>query len=72
MKYANSYPTQYLTLDKLVVDPRLARRLPPVLAFRYHALPVAKDNDHITVVMANPGDRTACEAIATGLGMQPY
>jgi nucleotide-binding universal stress UspA family protein len=72
MKVSSSHPTQHLTLDKVVVDPALARRLPPVLAFRYHALPIAKDNGHITVVMADPDDRTACEAIATSLGTKPY
>jgi nucleotide-binding universal stress UspA family protein len=72
MKVSSSHPTQHLMLDKVVVDPALARRLPPALAFRYHALPIAKDNSHLTVVMADPDDQSACEAIATSLGTKPY
>ncbi len=72
MKVFGSHATQHLTLDKLVVNRRLARRLPPGLAFRYHALPVAKDNGDITVAMADPDNRTAREAIATALGTEPY
>jgi len=67
------YPSpQALTLDKLTVNHKLARRLPSTVAFRYHALPIAKENDHITIAMANPYDNVAREAIATSLGMQPY
>jgi nucleotide-binding universal stress UspA family protein len=72
MKVSSSHPTQHLMLDKVVVDPALARRLPPALAFRYHALPIAKDNSHLTVVIADPNDQRACEAIAASLGVKPY
>jgi nucleotide-binding universal stress UspA family protein len=64
--------TRYLTLDNLAVNRGLARLLPRILAFRYHALPVAKDNGHITVAMADPDDKTACQAIATALGAELY
>jgi hypothetical protein len=59
-----------LTLDKVVVDPALARCLPPILAFRYHALPIAKDNSHIIVVTASSDDRATCETIAASLGVK--
>jgi nucleotide-binding universal stress UspA family protein len=72
MKTTNILPTQHLTIDDLVVNRKLARRLPPAVAFRYHALPIAKDNDLITVAMANPNDKIAKEAVATSLGMQTY
>ena len=62
----------HLSIDHLTVNPRLGRCLPATVAWRYHALPIAKDNDHFTVAMANPYDETACEAIATSLGSQPY
>lgn len=62
----------HLTLDHLVLNRTLAHQLSPGVAFRYHALPIAKDNDHITVVMANPADKTARAAIANNLGVQPY
>jgi nucleotide-binding universal stress UspA family protein len=63
--------TQHLTLDTLVVNPKLARRLPPVLARRYHALPVAEDRGRLTVVMADPEDATARQAILAALGAPP-
>lgn len=66
-----TYPT-YLTVNTLTVNRAVARRLSPAIAFQYHALPVAKDNDRITVAMANPNDEIACDAIADNLGEQPY
>jgi nucleotide-binding universal stress UspA family protein len=60
--------TRHLTLDSLHVNPRLARRLSPAVACRYHALPVAEDGGHITVAMANPNDAVAREAVLTALG----
>jgi len=59
---------QHLSLDDLSVNPRLARRLPPALACRYHALPVAEDGGRITVAMADPDDEAARQAIVTILG----
>jgi len=59
--------TGYLTLDNLIVNRKVARRLPPTLAFRYHAIPVSKANGSITVAMANPYDQTACQEIAEAL-----
>jgi len=46
--------------------------LPPAVAFRYHALPLAGDSDHITVAMAEPDDAIALAAVADALGTQPY
>lgn len=60
--------TQPLILDHPAPKPGVARRLPPELARRYHALPVAEDNGQITVMMANPHDAIACERVATALG----
>jgi hypothetical protein len=65
----NGHSTAYLTLDQLDADPMLAQRLPAELARRYHALPVAEDNGRITVVMADPEDVAACDAIASALGI---
>lgn len=59
---------QHLFLGCLDVNPRLARRLPPAVACRYHALPVAEDSGHITVVMADPNDALAREAVLAALG----
>jgi nucleotide-binding universal stress UspA family protein len=63
---------RHLALDRLVINPRLARRLPSAVAFRYHALPVAEDNSYTTVAMADPDDATARAAIAAALGTKLY
>jgi nucleotide-binding universal stress UspA family protein len=59
---------QHLILGRLDVNPRLARRLPPAVACRYHALPVAEDGGHITIAMADPDDTLAREAVLEALG----
>jgi nucleotide-binding universal stress UspA family protein len=64
--------TWHLALDDPTLVPALARRLPPDLAFRYHALPVAEDKGTITVAMADPDDAAAREAIAAALGARSY
>ena len=64
--------TWHLALDNPTLNPALARRLPPNLAFRYHALPVAEDKGTITVAMADPDDAAAREAIAAALGARSY
>lgn len=58
----------YLSLDQLTPNPKLARRLPAELAWRFHALPLAEDHGTITVVMADPDDDAAREAILAALG----
>lgn len=63
---------RHLTFDGLTVNRRLARRLAPIVACRYHALPVAEANGHITVAMANPDDPAAREAVANALGAPSY
>ena len=60
--------TQYLDFNRLEAISRLAGLLPPDLACRYHALPVAEDGERITVAMADPGDKDAREAIMAVLG----
>jgi len=64
--------SKHLALDSLVINPKLARRLPPAIAFRYHALPLAEGRRRITVAMADPDDETAIEAITKALGREPY
>lgn len=58
----------YLELSRLEPDLQLARQLPPDLARRYHALPVAKDGERITVAMADPNDAIARDAVMTTFG----
>jgi nucleotide-binding universal stress UspA family protein len=71
-KTSASDMARHLALDSLVLNPRIARRLPPAVAFRYRALPLAGDSDHITVAMADPDDVIARAAVADALGTQPY
>ena len=72
MKVLNSHAVRHLTLDDLVLNRKVARRLPPGLAFHYHAIPVGKANGSTTVAMANPDDDAACEAIAKALQTELY
>jgi nucleotide-binding universal stress UspA family protein len=58
----------YLALDELAENPKLARRLTPELARRAHALPLAEANGRVTVVMADPADAEARDAVLTALG----
>src|SRR4051794_35746350 len=57
------YP--YLSLNRVTVDPDLARRLPRRLAYYHLALPLAEDADELTVVMAHPEN----QAVVTMLEM---
>ena len=59
--------SRYLTLDNLIINRKIARRLPATLAFRYHAIPVGKANGNITVAMADPYDQPACKEVAKAL-----
>ncbi|MFH1633021.1 MAG: universal stress protein [Chloroflexota bacterium] len=61
-----------LKLAPLVVDPRLAHRLPPDLVRRYHAIPITEDGGRVTVAMADPDDIEARQAIMAALGPSTY
>jgi nucleotide-binding universal stress UspA family protein len=63
---------RYLELDRLTTNPALAQRLPPELAFQYHALPVAEREGCLTIAMANPEDGAARAAVCGALGTTPY
>lgn len=53
----------FLEIGLINADSSVMRLLPPEIAYRYHALPVATDGDRITVAMAEPEDRQASQAI---------
>ena len=72
MKVSIPNAPQHLTLDSLAIIPRLVRRLPPALAFRFHALPLSEGNGYITVAMADPDDAVARAAVAAALGTRLY
>lgn len=59
------YP--YLPLSEIDLDPELARRLPRHLAYYHLALPVAEDENEITVALAQPDNRAARQVIESAL-----
>ena len=64
--------SQYLELNSLEVKSRLAELLPPDIARRYHAIPVSKQGEKITVVMADPNDSEGRKAVVNTLGPSTY
>ena len=67
MTAVDGHATVFLSLDTLTPNRDVALSLPGDVARRYHALPIAQDNGRVTVVMANPGDQTAREAVVAAL-----
>ncbi len=57
-----------LSLSQVSIDPELARRLPRRLAYYHLALPIAQDEDNITLAMVYPENRRVVEVIQTALG----
>ncbi|MCU0498207.1 MAG: universal stress protein [Anaerolineae bacterium] len=56
-----------LSLQQLPLDPDLSRRLARHLAYYHLALPIAQDEDHITVAMAHPENGTVVQVLAAVL-----
>lgn len=59
----------YLHLDCIKIDHQLMKLLPPEVAYRYHALPVATDGSRITVAMASPENSIASAAVTSAIGV---
>jgi nucleotide-binding universal stress UspA family protein len=64
--------SQRLQLDGIPLNIILAKKLPPRLAFSYHMLPLALENNRVTVAMADPENKFAVEAVKSVLGANPY
>ena len=62
----SDYP--YLSLQHIAVDPELARTLPRRLAYYYLALPLACDDEQMTLVMAHPENRATIAVLEAALG----
>lgn len=58
-----------LSLSQISVDAELARRLPRRLAYYHLALPIAQDEEDITVAMASPENLRVVEVIQVALGV---
>jgi hypothetical protein len=59
------YP--HLSLDHIRIEPDIARRLPRRLAYYHLALPIAEDEDSITVAMAYPDNQAVITLIKGAL-----
>lgn len=57
-----------LHLADIDIDPALVRRLPSHLAYFHVALPIAEDDDTLTVAFAQPDNRATRELIEGALG----
>lgn len=57
-----------LSLSQISIDPELARRLPRRLAYYHLALPIAQDEEYITLAMAYPDNHRVVEVIQNALG----
>ncbi|MBI5961442.1 MAG: universal stress protein [Chloroflexi bacterium] len=62
----SDYP--YLSLSRVTIDPEVARLLPRQLAYYYLALPLARDDDQLTLVMAHPDNPAAMAVLRAVLG----
>lgn len=62
----SDYP--FLSLHRVTIDPALARQLPRRLAYYYLALPLARDDDELTLVMAHPDNRASVAVLQAVLG----
>jgi len=67
-----NHEKEYLQLDRLEIKSSINGLLPYDIARRYHALPISRDGKKITVVMADPSDLEAKNAILDTLGSSTY
>ncbi|MBZ0305485.1 MAG: universal stress protein [Anaerolineae bacterium] len=61
-----TYP--YLSLKNITIDPALAQRIPRYLAYYHLALPVAEDENQITLVMVHPDNKKVQDLFEERLG----
>jgi hypothetical protein len=57
----------FLTIELIDSSPRLARSLPPDIARKHHAIPIASDQASITIAMAHPEEQGALQAVQEAL-----
>jgi len=61
-----------IALEDIEVDLHLIRSFPADLAYRFRSIPIAETKDHYTIVMAEPEDQLAREAIQKACRKQVY
>jgi len=57
------YETEYIELDDVILDPEIIALIPKRIALRYKLVPLSKENNTLTVAMANPLDINAIDYI---------
>lgn len=58
----------FLHLDRIETNHQLMRLLSPEVACRCRALPVAIEGNRVTVAMASPEDKIACDSVISAIG----
>lgn len=61
-----------VSLDEIQVDPAIAALLTPAFCERQMVLPIAQDNNRLTLVMADPLDMGLVEDLRFSIGMNIY
>ena len=57
------YEAEYIELDDVILDPEIISLIPKKIALRYKLLPLNKENNTLTLAMANPLDVNAIDYI---------
>jgi type IV pilus assembly protein PilB len=65
---AHQYGVEFVDLDDVKIDRRLADRLPHALAQRHRALPIRSEGDSVVVAMENPLNIVALDDVRLMLG----
>lgn len=60
----------FVSLKHIEIDPELVRQLPRKLAYYHLALPLAMDNEQITVALAHTGNPSTLEMLSRFLGAE--
>lgn len=68
---ANYLDIPYVRLNSKMLDPDLIKNFPADLARAYKCLPLFRNNDELHLVIANPFDKQASDAIASNLEALP-
>ena len=57
------YETEFIELDRVILDPEIVSLIPKKIALRYKLIPLNKEDNTLTVAMANPLDVNAIDYI---------
>ncbi|MDD4363001.1 MAG: type II secretion system protein GspE, partial [Atribacterota bacterium] len=57
------YEAEYIELEDIILDPEIVSVIPKRIAVRYKIVPLSKENNTITIAMANPLDVNAIDFI---------